>query len=140
MPNRYIEIPKPIRLTDPRTKEEVSGDDGHWDFEKLLHKISDNPKWNASYKLGRAMDAVWEAWEKMPKLVDHEVLVLAEEDWKELEDAVQNPKQLLITANGPQIITGFGLQPRLIRQLLPFCAAIIEASTVNPTERVAAAG
>ena len=141
MPNRYITIPTPVRLTDPRTGDVVEGPAGNFDFETLLHKVSDNPKWNTSYKLGRCMDAIWVAWETREQLTevpDMQVFVLPEEDWVEFEEAIQNPKQLLVTATGPQIVAGFGLQPRLMRQILPVLASVVKASQEDPRHAVAA--
>lgn len=133
MPNRYIEIPDPVRLVDPKTKEVVEGDDGVFDFERLLHKVSDNPKWNSSYKLGRTMDAIWEAWENRDESYGlNGLMILAEEDWKEFDDAVQNPRQLLLTPNGPTTITGFGLHPRLVRQTLSISASVVDALPKDP--------
>jgi hypothetical protein len=142
MPSRYITIPTPINLKDPRTGESVKGDAGVFDFETLLHKISDNPKWNTSYKLGRCMDAIWTAWEtreRITEVPDLRILVLAEEDWKELEEAVQHPKQLLVTTTGPQIVAGFGFQPRLMRQILPVLESVVKASPDDPRQAVRAA-
>lgn len=134
MKTRYIVIPEAVRLTDPRSGEELEGDDGHFGFETLLHKISDNPKWNGSYNLGQCLDAIWVAWEKTPKDPAVGIIIMALEgaEWRELCEAIQNPKQLLISQLGPQIVAGFGLQPRLIRQVLPFCDAVIKADSVDP--------
>jgi len=129
MPNRYIEVPKePVKLLDPRTKEEV----GELDFEELLHKISDNPKWNQKFELSQVLDTVWEEWEACKERGDH-VMVLPEEDWKELAEAVRNPKQLILYSNRPpEVVAGFGLHPRLSRQILSLTSPIVKASDTDP--------
>lgn len=131
MPIRYIKIPEIVKLTDTITGKEIGGDNGTFSFEILLHKISDNPKWNLTYKMGQALEAIWDAWENKKE----GIMSLSEEDWKELDDAVQNPISMLIRSDGSvSTLSGFGIHPRMARQLLRITSSVVKASQERPEE------
>lgn len=131
MPQRYITIPEPITLKDPKTKEPLKKQDGSFDmlsFSEFLHKVMFNPMWNQTVQNIKAADAINKAFDG----AKDGVMVLAEEDWKKLESAVQNPVQQLITQMGAQNQPGFGYHPTLTPQLLPLIDAVLEAHKDDP--------
>lgn len=131
MPTRYIEIPAPITIKDPVSKEPLLNDGKLeiWDFKTMISKIMSNPKWGESYVAMRAQAAIEDA------LADAKdgVMVVAEEDWNRLRDAAENPRSQVITNMGPQVVQGFfGVHPTLARQLIPLLAPIMDAKTERP--------
>lgn len=128
MPLRYIEIPPPVTFLDPITKEELTGPEGKleiWDFKLLLNKIMSNPKWTETYAAMRAQASIENALNE----AKDGVMVLSEEDWLRLKEAVEMPRTQLFGTNGIQVIPGFGAHPTLGAQLLPLLAPIVEATT-----------
>jgi hypothetical protein len=131
MPKVYIQIPDDITFVDSRTKEPMEGENSTMSFEDLLHKIMDNPKWNQSYKMIKAADAIMVAFEER----SDGVMVLAEEDHKHLKDALENPKVLVISQiNGAQTQPGFGIHPRLARQLMPLIDPAMDPLDKDPRQ------
>jgi hypothetical protein len=128
MPQRYIQIPGPITFIDPLTKEAADPSGKPMTFEDFIYKLMDNPKWALSYKMIKSADAIMEACKKATR----NVMIIAEEDLKNLQEAVENPKALILTAAGGQTISGFGLHPRITSQILPFCDAIMQPLTDDP--------
>jgi hypothetical protein len=131
MPMRYIEVPAPVTLRDPATKEVLKDQDGKdqvWTFPQIINKLMSNPKWGESYAAMRSQGAIEDA---LTDSVKDGVMVLSEEDWTKLKEAVETPRTAVITTMGPQVFSGFGLHPMLSRQLLPLLVPIIEA----PAER-----
>jgi len=131
MPTRYIEIPTPIILKDPVSKEPLlnDGQPETWDFKLIISKIMSNPKWGESYAAMRAQAAIEDA---LAEAKDG-VMVVAEEDWNRLKDAAENPRSQVITTMGPQVVQGFfGVHPTLARQLVPLLAPIVDAKTERP--------
>jgi len=130
VPKVYIQIPPPVQFVDPKTKKAIEGDEGTLTFVGLLLKIQDNPKWNQSYKLIKAGDAIMQAFEEAGQ---DGVMVLADADYQELKEAVESPKFLTIhPINGAQVQNGFGIHPRLSRQILPLLDAIIHTTETDP--------
>lgn len=128
MPTRYIVIPQPITLKDPYTNEPLVGEGGKkeiWDFKVMIAKLMNNPKWAESYASMRIQEAI----EKALDNAKDGVMVLAEEDWLKLKDAVESPR----TQVGSQVINGYGIHPSLGRQILPLLAPIMDAKTERPT-------
>ena len=133
MPKKYVELsPKEIRFKERTGGEEIEGDDGLMNWNKFLEKVEDNPKWVSTYKLGVSMDAIWEAFHE----AEDGIMVLAEEDWKNWEEACQNPKVMHIGPTGPTSIPGWGIHPRLNRQMLCFPKAVIKAHDKDPRKEV----
>lgn len=129
MPKVYIQIPDDIQFVDPKTKEAIDGPDGVMSFGDLLHKVMDNPKWNQSYKLIKAADAIMLAFEES----SDDVMVLADDDHKHLKEAIENPKVLIINnTTGASTQPGFGIHPRLARQLVPLCDPIMSPLDKDP--------
>lgn len=129
MPKVFIPIPDDIHFVDPKTKEPIEGKDGTMSFGDLLHKVMDNPKWNQSYKMIKAADSIMQAYEE----VTDQVMVLADEDHKHLKEAIENPKVLIINQmTGAQTQPGFGIHPRLARQLVPLCDPIMKPLDKDP--------
>lgn len=130
MPTRYIEIPEPVTLKDPVSKAVLTtdGQPEVWDFKQIINKIMSNPKWGETYAAMRAQAAIEDA------LADAKdgVMVVAEEDWTKLKDAAENPRTQVITTMGAQVISGFGVHPTLVRQLIPLIAPIVDAKTERP--------
>ena len=130
MPTRYIEIPEPVTLRDPVSKAPLTtdGQPEVWDFKQIINKIMSNPKWGESYAAMRSQAAIEDA------LTDAKdgVMIIAEEDWSKLKDAAENPRTQVITAMGPQVLSGFGVHPTLVRQLIPLIAPIVDAKTERP--------
>lgn len=130
MPMRYIEVPGPVTLRDPSTKEVLKNEEGKdnvWTFANMITKLLSNPKWAESYAAMRAQASIEAA---LADIKDG-VMVLSEEDWTKLKDAAETPRTALLTTMGPQVMNGFGLHPMLSSQLLPLLQPIVEA----PTER-----
>lgn len=129
MPTKFITIPDPVQFVDPRTKQTLTGPGNSLSFGDLLHKVMDNPKWGQTYKLIKAADAIMAAYDE----ADDNVMVLSEEDHKQLKEAVENPKVLVLFDSAPaQTQSGFGIHPRLSRQLIPLCDAVILAEDKDP--------
>jgi hypothetical protein len=136
MPNRYIEIPAAVLLIDPSTNKPIPGDDGKdqtWDFELVMQKLLSNPTWGESFPWLRSQDAIYDAW----KNAKDGVLILAEEDWLRLKQAIETPKTTITTAIGNQIVNGFGVHPSLVRHLLPLLNAIMDAKAERPKPKAA---
>jgi hypothetical protein len=138
MPKKYIPlVPWEMRFKE-RDGKEIEGDDGLMSWKKFLEKVEDNPKWVTTYKLGVSMDAVWDAYqEALTADTDNgvRIMVLAEEDWKNLEECCQNPKVMVIGPAGPQNMPGWGIHPRLNRQMLCFPKAVIKALDEDPRKK-----
>lgn len=131
MPKRYIEIPGPITLRDPRTKEVLKDGDKEqiWDFGEFLNKLMHNPKWAENYTNMRSQAAIEEAYEEGKA---SGILELAEEDWIKLKDAAENPKTQFVSPLGPQVVPGYGLHPTMSRQIIPLVRAVVDAKTERP--------
>lgn len=132
MPKRFIEIPGPITLRDPRTKEvlkKADGGDEVWDFGEFLNKLMHNPKWAENYANMRSQAAIEEAYEEGKA---SGIMELAEEDWKKLQEAAENPRTQFVGHLGPQVVPGYGLHPTMSRQIIPLVQAIVEAKTERP--------
>jgi hypothetical protein len=124
---RHIQIPNPISFVDPSTGE-PSGQG--LTFRDFILKLMDNPKWVQSYRTIKSADAINKALDLAVFSSGYggEPMVIDEEDWKLLAEAVENPKQLHISREGSTtVIPGFGLHPRVATQILPFCDAILLA-------------
>ncbi len=136
MPQRYIKIPEPVILKDPVTRKPLTKDDGQPEdpvtFEAIVNKLMHNPMWTETYPNIRAANAITDALSKA-----NGVMVLAEDDWKKLEAAVQNPKQVVISQAGPATVIGFGFHPVIVPQIVSLLDAIVEATTNAPVEQKA---
>lgn len=132
MPLRYVVIPSPISFRDPVTRAVYTSDDDRplsfADFVRL--RVFYNPLWNVSRATMRAADAIDRALDKADKA--NGVLELAEEDWRLLLRAVEEPRYL--PPGGQVPVEGFNIHPAISRQLLPFLNAIAEAPTEPPKE------
>ena len=134
MPNRFIIIPEPVVLRDPVSKEEFKTEEGasqRWDFKTILNKLMNNPKWGESYANMRAQESIEDAFEN----AKDGVMVVAEEDWNKLKDAVETPRFQINSPMGVQVVGGFGIRPDVSRQLLPLLKPIVEAKTERPKPR-----
>lgn len=124
MPIRYIVVPSSITFKDPITGKPVQTPDGKDErvtFEDYLGRLMHNPLWGESYHGMKAQREVLAAWEKAKTSSGVQVIAIAEEDWQRLKQAAEFPKPTL------------GYHPALASQLLPMAAAIIEATTTDPT-------
>lgn len=120
---RHIRIPNPISFTDPTTGESTGES---LTFRAFIMKLMDNPKWVQSYRMIKSAEAINKALDLA--IGAAEDMKIDDEDWKNLAEAVENPKSLFISPNGlSSIIPGFGMHPRIITQILPFCDAIMHA-------------
>jgi hypothetical protein len=132
MPQRYIKVPPPVQLTDPAGSPLIS-DDGKpqkpFDLADLIQKLMHNPVWTESYPNVRSADAITKAVAGA-----NGVLVLAEDDWKKLEAAVQNPRAVVFGSSGAQVVGGFGFHPVITPQILPLLDAIVNASPTPPVD------
>jgi hypothetical protein len=135
MPKRFIEIPQPVVLKDPLTKEILRDKDGKPEevvFETFLNKLMHNPKWVESYPNMKSAKAIEEAYQEAKDRGDG-VIELAEEDHLKLKDAAENPKSVFVNQiMGPQTQMGYGYHPTLASQLLPMVTPIVEAKTERP--------
>jgi len=134
MPKIYIPVPDEITFYDPITKKPMEDEGATMSFEDLMHKVMDNPKWVDTWKLVKAGDAIMAAFEEAAEMDAPRVMVLAEEDFKHLKEAIENPKVLVMTMQGPKAQPGFGIVPRLARQLIPLCEPIMLATEKDPRE------
>lgn len=133
MPQRYIKVPSPIQLVDPEKGEPLKDDEGKpqkpVDLKVMIQKLLHNPVWTESYPNVRSADAITKA-----VAAGNGVVVLAEDDWKKLEAAVQNPKSVIVMGGSPQVVGGFGYHPIITPQILPLLDAIVNASTTEPVD------
>ena len=130
MANRFIEIPGPVLLTDPTTGAPIPGDGGKsqaWDFDYVMQKLLSNPVWGETFAAMRSQDAIYDAW----KNAKDGVMVLADEDWTRLKQAVETPRTTITTGTGGQVVNGFGVHPMLARHLVPLLSAIVDARSAR---------
>lgn len=114
MPLRTIEIPNPIKIQGKEL-----------DFRFILDKLMCNPKWGASYNAMRAQRSILSAHDKR---VDGK-MVLSEEDWLMLKDAVERPVVAAFAPDGsPAQMPGLGIMPSLASELLPLLQPIMDAA------------
>ncbi len=114
MPIRKIKIPPPL---------DIQFVDRPMEFSHFVELLFNNPLWNEGYKraiaqatIAKALKTALESGEK--------TLLLAEEDWTLLKQAVESPK----TAVGVnQVEIGYGTNPSAVRHLVPFMEAILDA-------------
>lgn len=130
MPNRYVEIPPPVTVLDPTSNQPIP-DEKPLDFDFVMTKLMSHPVWGESFAAMRSQDAIHDAW----KNAKDGVMVLAEEDWTRLKQAVETPK---ITAPTGQVIPGFGVHPTVVRQLVPLLNPIVEAKSERPKAKLKA--
>lgn len=108
------------------------------DWAGFFYKIEDHPKWATTYKMTRYMSEIWEAFEEAQERGDW-VMVLKETPYNELKAVCENPKFCRVDPlHGPQEHAGWGLHPRLNRQILPFTRAIMNAVDEDPRKKAAA--
>jgi hypothetical protein len=124
---RYIKIPDPVTLIDPETNKVIKKPDGSDQvvtFKDILLSIMHNPKWNESFLNMKAAQQIIVSFDK----ATDGVMCLTKEEWDKLEEATQNPKQVVIsTVFGSQVRPGFGFHPILSPQLIPLIERILEA-------------
>lgn len=124
MPQRFIVVPANVEvvLLDP------SGQDKKVPFtfkDFIKHLLDTNPVWGKSYKNIRSAMAIEQA---LVLKVAGEVGVLAQEDWDLLKEAVEKPQM-----SGPGgSVEGFGYIPQVVRQLVSFMDAIVQATDKEP--------
>jgi hypothetical protein len=127
MSMRFIKIPEPIHICDPITGEKSAE---QFSFQTFLYKLMDNPKWAQSYKMIKSADAIMEAYKTAANLSP--VMAVSEDDWKHLRDAVETPKAMIVVGDQGQVVEGFGMHPRLVTQIIPFCDAVMGATDRDP--------
>lgn len=134
MPNRFVEVPEAITLVDPLTNSPLNENGARvvWDFSSIINKLMTNPLWGESFAAMRSQDAICEA----VKDIREGVLVLAEEDWMRLKQAVEFPRTTISTMQGPQVVQGFGLNPVLVRQIVRLLSPIVDAKAERPKPRI----
>jgi len=125
MPIRVIEIPKPISLVNYETKQPLTenGKPMEWTFETVLIRLMSNPVWQESFAGMRAQQSIVQAFASR----DNDKMMLAEDDWKKLKEAAENPRVTIMVPDGQLVANGFGVHPSLAFQLVPLIAPIIEA-------------
>lgn len=132
MPQRYITIPEAVILRDPISRQSLKtkeGQDETLDFAGFLNKLFSHPKWSENYLNIKSAAAIEKAFAD----AKDSLMVLAEEDWKKLCDAAENPRTVLIHPTaGPQVQMGYGFHPTLSTQLLPLIEAIVQAKDKAP--------
>lgn len=121
MPIKYIIVPEPIKLLDPLSKEVLTDEKGDEakpvTFADFLAKQLFTPMWGENYKNAKSARAIERACE-----ASNGVIQLAEEDWKKLRDALDSPTET------PK----YGFHPAVVRQLLPFIDAVMDAKDTAP--------
>jgi hypothetical protein len=126
---------KEIRFRDEKG-DPLEGDQGRLDWKMFIHKVEDNPKWATTYKLTRAMDDIWLAYNEMMERGDN-VMELEDFPYTEFESACQNPKYShLDPIHGPKEVLGWGVHARLNRQMICFPKAVVNAVDVDPRKKV----
>lgn len=125
MPIRIIEIPKPVALINYETKQPIleGGKPVEWTFETVLIRLMSNPVWQESFPGMRAQQSIVQAFASR----DEDKMLLAEDDWKKLRDAAENPRVTIMTTDGQLVANGFGVHPTIAFQLVPLIAPIIDA-------------
>jgi hypothetical protein len=132
MPKKWIEFPTPVTFYDPDTREVIkvkeTGKNDVMNFGEFLKVLMANPLWNEGYKQGQAQDSILRSYDEASAKNESGMWV-AEEDHAFLDTAAKNPRTLLVSQMGPQVLNGFGRVPAMARQYLPFQDAIIRAKT-----------
>ena len=131
---RYITIPPAVEFKDPDTKEPIEGSRPatFWSF---MFALFQNPIWKDSYAGVVACQSILTALDTAG-VTGAKLMVLPEASWEKLVDAVNNPRQLIVTVMGPKVEPGYGWMPVHTPQLLPFMDAILGAPKKSPVELV----
>jgi len=108
MPIRQIIKPNDIALELPNAEPRTVR------FDDFVLTLLNQPAWAASYDAIRSASEVEGA-------LKQEQFLLAESTWEMLCQSVKNPD--------PSV--GYGLQPWVLRQLLPYFDAILDAKTTS---------
>lgn len=125
MPQRYITIPSPVTLTNP----DDPSDTVVVEFAEIVRKLRNHPQWIASTKHMEAAMAIRESWAEGK---DSGCMVLAEDDWSLLKEAVENPKEVVVVGGQTVVRSGLGYTPAVTPDLLPLLNAVRKASTTKP--------
>lgn len=131
MIQRYVKVPPTIVLKNPLSGESVldaAGAPTEITFKSFIHCLLSNPKWHDTYSNVKSSSAITTA---VDEWIASGVIFLNQEDWEKLEEAAQNPKQVLIGQMGPVIVTGYGFHPSVSPQLIPFIEAVINAEAMR---------
>lgn len=114
MPKKYIRVPEAVMPTNPHTGEVIPPGKPITFLEFTRSSLLNDPRWSSTYNALCSRASVDEA------IRDAEagVAVLAEEDWKILDDVVQNPQK----SNQQPGYDGY--HPSILPQFLPFLRAI----------------
>ena len=138
---RYIKVPPPItlfhpvthaRLIDDKTREEIPP----LPFVDLVEKMLLNPRWDTEYDWLKAKEAIKTA---IATTGNGPYMILAEEDWQKLVEAVKKPARLVDIQgeNGEfrtVMGTGYGYHQLVLPQMIPHMDAIIEATSKLPDD------
>ena len=127
---KYISMePREITLENLRDDTKLEGD-ALVTWKKFLEKVEDHPQWGTTYKLQRIMDAIWAAHDAALERGDW-IMILEEDEHKELEKVCRNPKfQYRDATSAMREGDGWGLSNQFSRQILCFSVACI-----NPTDK-----
>lgn len=124
MPQRFLKVPTDVKVGLVTS----SGETTEVIFtlkEFVRHLLDTNPVWGKSYKNIRSAMAIEQALEGK---IAGDLVVLAQDDWDLLKEAVEKPQM-----GGPAgVAEGFGYIPQVIRQIVGFMDAIIQASEKQP--------
>jgi hypothetical protein len=120
MPIVSFKMPEPVTVVDPDTGAVIQT----VAFKEFITKaiLRANPKWGFGYAAVRSALAIEQAMDN----IQDGLVMLAEEDWRALKEAVEHPRR--IDRSG-QVSEGFGTWLHgVMPQFLPFLDAIMKAA------------
>lgn len=106
MPTRVIIVPEPLELKVPGAQTE------EYSFQSFVQTLLSQPHWGKDYKAVRTGVSIEN---KVADAKPGSKIELAEADWELLRKSAETPEN------------GFGLHPILLRQMLPFMDAVVQA-------------
>lgn len=119
MPIVNMKIPDAVEIRDPDTGVTIQT----VSFKEFVQKaiLRANPKWGFGYAAVRSALAIEQAMEN----IQGGVMMLSEEDWGALKQAVEAPRRIDRTGN---VSDGFGTWLHaVLPQFMPFLDAIMKA-------------
>ena len=110
MPIKVIVTPEPLQLRVPQPNGSEAEEE--YPFSNFIQTLLSQPRWGKDYK---AIKVGVSIEKKVSEASPGDEILLSDEDWKLLRDSAAEPE------------SGYGLHPYLLRQILPFFDAIVEA-------------
>lgn len=118
---RRIAVPQPITLLNPETGEVLPAPDDlpqPIPFALFIRRALRHPAWAKTLDRVRSNMAIASALGVAPAAFEQPALVISDEDWRTLCDAIKEPAPM-------------NFHPAVLPQLLPFFDAVLNAELVN---------